>query len=159
MKINLANSIAALFIFLFVYTALSKFFNLAQFQFTLAHAPFIGKYSQVMMILIPTIEILIAVLLVIPRTRRVGLVDAFGLMTLFTLYIAYALAAHLKLPCSCGGIIQQLSWKGHLLLNVCLTLIAGVAGFGFLKNSSTNINFFLRNSRGCRKPVERVGHN
>jgi len=52
---------------------------------------------------------------------------AFVLMTVFTLYIAYMLLFTPKLPCSCGGVLQQMTWKQHLLFNIGFTLLAAYA--------------------------------
>jgi len=30
------------------------------------------------------------------------------------------------LPCSCGGVIRELSWRDHLFFNVCFTVLAAV---------------------------------
>jgi hypothetical protein len=53
-----------------------------------------------------------------------GLLASFGLMTVFTIYIAYMLLTSSHLPCSCGGVISKLSWKEHLWLNVLLSVLA-----------------------------------
>ena len=44
-------------------------------------------------------------------------------MTIFTLYIGYMVAFVPKLPCSCGGIIQKMSWNQHLIFNVGFILL------------------------------------
>jgi hypothetical protein len=48
-------------------------------------------------------------------------------MCIFTVYIGCMLLFAPDLPCSCGGIIRQLSWKQHLLLNLFLLVLAGIA--------------------------------
>ncbi|MBS1567215.1 MAG: hypothetical protein JST39_22720 [Bacteroidetes bacterium] len=45
-------------------------------------------------------------------------------MSLFTGYVAVMLSLSYYLPCSCGGILQALSWQGHLVFNVFFTLLA-----------------------------------
>jgi hypothetical protein len=47
-----------------------------------------------------------------------------GLMTLFTIYIAIILVVNNHIPCSCGGIIQSMSWKQHLLFNVACIILS-----------------------------------
>jgi len=75
--------------------------------------------------MIPAMEIAIAVLLIIPRTRHYGLLTSTGLMGIFTLYVAFILTTMKDLPCSCGGVIQQLNWKEHLIFN-SVFLLAGM---------------------------------
>jgi hypothetical protein len=35
-----------------------------------------------------------------------------------------------NLPCSCGGVIQQLSWKQHIVFNISF-IVLGIAGIYF----------------------------
>ena len=116
--------IAALFILLFVYTATNKLLLHNTFLISLEKSPLIGFASDILSWLIPSVEILISLMLLIPRFRKVGLLASFILMTSFTIYIAYMLITSPYLPCSCGGVINKLSWEGHLWLNIFLMLLA-----------------------------------
>jgi len=119
--------IAAIFILLFVYTATSKLLSHQTFVINLKKSPLIGFASGFLSWAVPVIEITISILLFVPPLRKTGLVSSFGLMTLFTVYIAYMLMTSSRLPCSCGGVISKLSWQQHLWLNVFLTLLAATA--------------------------------
>ena len=119
--------ISALFILLFVYTATSKLLSHQAFVINLEKSPLIGFASGLLSWAVPIIEIVISVLLFVPRFRKTGLVSSFGLMTVFTVYIAYMLTTSSHLPCSCGGVISKLTWQQHLWLNVFLTLLAATA--------------------------------
>ena len=116
--------ISAFFILLFVYTATSKLLSHQTFVINLKKSPLIAFASGFLSWAIPSIEIIIAVLLFFPRFRRLGLLASFGLMTVFTIYIAYMLLTSSHLPCSCGGVISKLSWKEHLWLNVLFSVLA-----------------------------------
>jgi hypothetical protein len=48
------------------------------------------------------------------------------MMIIFTIYILAIIRFSKHLPCSCGGIISELSWKEHLFLNVFLILLAAI---------------------------------
>lgn len=51
------------------------------------------------------------------------------LMLIFTLYVALILLnAFEYIPCSCGGIMESLSWNEHLLVNL-LFLAVAITGF------------------------------
>ena len=119
--------IAACFILLFIYTATSKLLSYETFVINIKKSPLIGFASSFLGWTIPVTEIVIAVLLFVPRYRRTGLFFSFGLMAVFTTYIAYMLIISSQLPCSCGGIISKLSWRQHLWINVFLTLVAAIA--------------------------------
>ena len=126
-KTNLLNLIAAAFIFLFTYTALSKLTGFASFKATLQESPLIKDYASVLAYALPVTELVISGLLFIPYTRMAGLYSTLALMILFTGYIGYMLVFTPNLPCSCGGVLKQLSWKQHLLFNIFFTFLAAAA--------------------------------
>src|SRR5690606_36348213 len=74
--------------------------------------------------------IVIAFLLVVGRTRLLGLYASFFLMTLFSGYIYAMLHFSYYAPCSCGGILKLFgldeSWNDHLVFNIVFTLLAAV---------------------------------
>jgi putative oxidoreductase len=119
--------IASLFVLLFVYTALSKLFLPEKFKWALGKSPLISSYKDIIVWAIPSVELALALLLFFPKTRRWGLLSSFILMSIFTVYISYMMLFTPKLPCSCGGIIQYMTWKQHLVFNILFTALAGWA--------------------------------
>jgi hypothetical protein len=114
---------------LFIYAAYNKLTIYSEFVSQLKNSPiFKGRgFENLLAVLVPGSELLIAGLLLFRRTRLTGLWAAFFLMLAFTVYV-YVLPHFFKAPgCSCGGIIGQLSWKGHFYFNVGFTLLAGLA--------------------------------
>jgi hypothetical protein len=116
--------ISSLFILLFVYTAVSKLLEHEKFVAVLSASPLIGSFAIFVSWFLPITELIIAALLFFPTSRKTGLKLAAGLMIFFTIYIGYMIAFTPNLPCSCGGVLEQLSWKGHLLFNLLFTLLA-----------------------------------
>lgn len=112
------------FILLFVYTAASKFIDYENFRAVIGQSPLITRFAPILAIVVPVAEIVIALLLVIPRYRRAGLYASFAVMTLFTVYIIVLLTLSEKIPCSCGGVISQMSWTQHLYFNIVFMLLA-----------------------------------
>lgn len=139
--------VAAFFVLVYVYTAIMKLKDIPGFIGTMSRTPFIHSYANLLAGLIPGIEIAISIFIIIPPTRLYGLVTATGLIALFTLYIGYLMISVPKLPCSCGGIIQDLSWRGHLIVNISLTL-AGILSIKFYKE-------VIAINRNSRTPVEK----
>ncbi len=133
MKKNATILISMLLILLFVYTAISKYSDMSGFQASLEESPLIGQYSVPVSYLLPLLELIIAVLLLIPKTRLPGLFASFWLMLAFTLYIGYMLVFTPDLPCSCGGIISEMTWPQHLIFNIFFTLLA-FAGYRLHKH-------------------------
>jgi hypothetical protein len=74
--------------------------------------------------LIPSSEIILAILLAIPKSRLYGLYGSFLLMTAFTFYILFMFIYKVNLPCSCGGILEHMTWKTHLYFNIVFMAIA-----------------------------------
>ena len=148
LKLIFSEIISATFIFLFVYTAVLKMIDRESFAYVLSRSSLLGKFSSFVSWTIPSVEIVISLLLIIPNFRRLGLLFSTLLMSLFTLYIAYMLMFTSHLPCSCGGVLNNLGWKEHLLFNICFT------GFAFIgwRFSKTNKDFIAIN-RISRTPV------
>lgn len=118
-----------LFILLFLYAAVSKLLSFETFKVQLAQSPLLSAYADIIAWLVPGIEILIAFLLVIARFRTLALYASFTLMIMFTAYIFIILNFSDFIPCSCGGVLEKLSWTQHLIFNAFFILLAGVAVF------------------------------
>lgn len=118
--------IALLFIILFLYTAISKLMEYSIFKEQLATSPVLKPVASIIAISLPVTEIIVAISLFIYRWRLYGLYASFVLMMLFTGYIAAILTFSSEIPCSCGGVLAQLSWLQHLIFNSVLIAFAFV---------------------------------
>lgn len=116
--------ICTLIIILFVYTAGAKLLDHYNFQFGLSESPFIAPFANILAWAIPVGEILIAVMLVIPAIRLAGLFASGILMSLFTVYIAAMLLSGSDIPCSCGGIVEEMSWSAHIVFNCAFVALS-----------------------------------
>ena len=147
-KNRVIETLSFLFIVLYVYTATDKLVHHTKFAFTLGQFPFIGRLHLVLSWLIPVLEILVALLLILPKGRKAGFVGAFGLMSLFTLFAECMLLFSPRLPCSCGGVISQLSWTQHFVFNLMFVLLS-LLGIHLVKTTKDVIAI----NRVSRKPV------
>lgn len=118
--------IAVLFILLFVYAAASKLMDYQKFLVQLGQSPLLTAYVNSIAWTIPTLEIVIAILLAIPGSRLLALYASFTLMVIFSAYITAILSFSDFIPCSCGGVLQHMSWKAHLLFNVVFVILAAI---------------------------------
>lgn len=112
---------------LFVYAACSKLLESEKFQMQLLKSPITTDFAMILAWLVPVTEIIIAVMLVVPRTVSIGLYAALALMTLFTAYIIAILNFSDSIPCSCGGVLEQLGWQEHQVFNLVFIIIAVLA--------------------------------
>lgn len=125
-KNTIAEFISALLIILFIYTGLNKLMDVEKFKQDIGRSPFIENMADFIAYPLPIGELLLSLLLIIKRTRLLGLYLSISLMALFTGYIWLMLNYAYDLPCSCGGIISKLSWNGHLVFNGVFTALAVV---------------------------------
>ncbi len=121
--------ISILFIVLFVYAAVSKILDYETFRVQLAQSPLLSAYAGIIAWCIPVIEIGISFLLMVPKFRTIAIYAAFTLMVMFTAYIYIILNYSDFIPCSCGGVLEKLSWTQHLIFNLVFIMLAGVAVF------------------------------
>jgi uncharacterized membrane protein YphA (DoxX/SURF4 family) len=130
----LVEIIALLFVILFLYTGIAKLMEFDVFQEQIGESPVLEPVAPIIAWGLPIIEFTLCVLLFFPRWRLKGLYATFGLMVIFTGYVIALLTTSTELPCSCGGIIQSLSWKMHLALNFILLALAVYAITGSKKH-------------------------
>jgi hypothetical protein len=140
MKKNL-NIIPSFFILLFLYAALSKLEAYATFAFQLSKSPFITRYAAVVAWSLPLGEILTALALLIPFTRLTGLFSSLFLMSMFTAYIFAITHFSYYIPCSCGGILSEMSWTVHFYFNIACILLsmAGIFLYGADKRAKARM--------------------
>jgi uncharacterized membrane protein YphA (DoxX/SURF4 family) len=126
-RTTIIEIITVLNIILFLYTGIAKIMDYSVFKEQLADSPILSWAATPVAVLLPVLEFLIVLMLVIPRWRLKGLYASFILMIAFTAYITAMFIVAPEMPCSCGGIIELLSWQGHLIFNSVLVLLNGLA--------------------------------
>lgn len=119
--------IVFLFVLLFLYAAGIKLTEYKLFIAQMGVSPLITKYAKILAWMVPSLEIIISILLIIPKFRALGLYAAFALMMVFTFYIIAIFSVSTELPCACGGVLSKLGWKEHLIFNICFDLLGLIA--------------------------------
>ena len=123
-KTTAIDIISSMLLLLFLYTAISKIADYANFKNVLSQSPFLNPLASAMAWVLPASEIIIAVLLFIPATRMKGFYACFFLLLLFTIYLIYMVLMTPHLPCNCGGVIKNLSWAQHIFFNLFFVLLS-----------------------------------
>lgn len=125
MRRNLVTTAASsLMILLFLYASTSKYWDFSSFQRAMHNQPLPYWFATILIWIIPVIEIAIAVMIFMPKTNMKGIYASFILMSLFTIYIiAGLLHIFTRVPCTCGGVIKNLTWSEHLLFNLFFVLL------------------------------------
>lgn len=112
------------FILLFCYAATSKMMDFENFQVQIAQSPLLSAYTGFISYVVIIAELLICILLVFPQLRLLGLYASLGMMSAFSVYIFLILNYSDFVPCSCGGILEKMSWTEHLIFNIVSVLLA-----------------------------------
>lgn len=116
--------ISSLLILLFVYAASGKLIEYSVFKAQLKNSEWLRQFAGIIAWLVPAIELIVSLMLTVKVTRILGLYASLILLLIFTLYISGMLLSGKHLPCSCGGVIQQLNWKQHLLFNLFFLVLS-----------------------------------
>lgn len=116
---------------LMLYAGTVKLINVPLFKEQMAKSPLIPE------MLIPYIgyglpiaEISVALLIILKKTAKTGLLLSFIIMLMFTFYLIFLTSLFENVPCSCGGILGQMSYPVHIIFNVSFTILAWI-GFSF----------------------------
>lgn len=120
----LIEIVCLLYILLFVYAAASKMLDYSNFEVQLGQSPLLSPFAEFLSWLVPLTELVLAVLLAWPRTRKKALWGSLALMLLFTFYIVMILKFSPYVPCSCGGVLEDMTWSQHLVFNTAFVLMA-----------------------------------
>jgi thiol-disulfide isomerase/thioredoxin len=123
----LVDIITLFFILLFAYTGVVKLMDVHLFKEQLTSSPLLGAVAGIITWGLPIGELLLVIVLIIPAWRLTGLRVTLGLMTIFTIYVTVILLMDNQITCSCGGIIEELSPKQHVLFNITCVILSGIA--------------------------------
>lgn len=111
-------------IILFIYSGTTKFLAFDKFTQEMSLSPFFNKslvpYTAFTVL---TVELIIAGLFLLDKTRDFAFLMSITLLTVFTTYIHLLLNSEF-MPCSCGGILNQMDWGTHIIFNVAFILLA-----------------------------------
>lgn len=119
--------VCLLYVLLFVYAGVSKLMDFENFRVQLGQSPLLSAFAWWVSWLVPVIELGLAILLIFQKFRSIVLLAALTLMSMFTSYIFIILHYSSFVPCSCGGILEKMSWNTHLLFNILFVFFAVLA--------------------------------
>ena len=126
-RTRITTFISIFFILLFCYAAISKIMDFEKFQIQMTESPLLSTFAGFLPYVLVISEFIIAGLLCYRITQNAGLLASFILMLFFTGYIALMLFTSEILPCSCGGILEKMTWTEHLYFNIGCAVLAILA--------------------------------
>ncbi|PWV56873.1 MauE/DoxX family redox-associated membrane protein [Chitinophaga sp. S165] len=123
---------SVMLVLLFTYTGLDKLSDMTIFEYGLKAQVFHSAMIPALKWGIPLVELLIVILLLIPRLNAAGIVAGTFLMLSFTVYIVLVMSAVFsKVPCACAGVFKTITWQQQLALNL-VVLIPGILSTAFI---------------------------
>jgi putative oxidoreductase len=134
--------LASVLILLFLYTAVAKLVDMAEFKRQLAGQELPRWSKSTLLWLIPGSEILVSLLLSLSSTRLLGFYGSALLMALFTGYMGMVVFGFFdRVPCSCGGVLRSMSFEVHLLFNVFFLVLSLVGIYLFHSQKPIAVTF------------------
>lgn len=127
LKSLLVLIVSGFLILLFAYTGVSKLLMFQNFIEQLRQVEFLRPIALPIAIVLPLTELVVSMLLLLPGTRLIGFWCVLIMLFSFIVYISSMLVFSPSLPCSCGGVLQSLSWQAHLVFNAIVTVATLVA--------------------------------
>ncbi|SDH29716.1 MauE/DoxX family redox-associated membrane protein [Mucilaginibacter gossypii] len=127
-----------LIVMMWLYASSSKYFDFVGFKRDMHKQPFPTWLIDILVIILPPIEIITAFMVAWPKTRRMGLLITEVLMAAFAIYIVAIMFNFFpRVPCSCGGIFKSFTWEQHLIFNL---FFVAVGIIGLLLNKAPENN-------------------
>lgn len=111
---------------LLLFTARAKLLDFPVTRLQMSQSPwsFVADNSNFFAWAIPLIEIAICIMLLWLPLRKLGFIASFIIFSSFTFYVGAIMAFASHLPCSCGGIIEELNWWQHLGVNILFVILS-----------------------------------
>jgi hypothetical protein len=120
-------SVLGLLFSIFLYAGILKLLELNTFYAQLAKSPLIPLgFNKIVGISVISIE-LYTCYLIYKKQFDKALFISFSIMTFFTFYIGYLISFSYFTPCSCGGILEDMTWENHFVFNLVLTVLTAIA--------------------------------
>jgi len=114
-----------LLITIFSYTALNKILHHDTFVWQLKKQPLPYWSKPVLAYLLPLVETTIVSLLLIQKTRKLGLILATTMLWSYSIYVFLAyMEVYGYTICACGKVFQMMGWKGHFYFNSSISILA-----------------------------------
>ena len=126
--------VSSLLVALFIYAAATKLMDYDKFRLQIGQSPVLTAFAGTIVWLVPAVEVATAMLLMTKRFRLAALYASFSLMVMFTAYIVVITRFSEYVPCSCGGVLEKLSWDEHLVFNVGFVMLAAISILIYPKN-------------------------
>jgi putative oxidoreductase len=126
--VKFSVAVSVLIALLLAYAAVSKLCAYEESKREMMNQVFPVNIALVLTWLVPVIELTFAIGLVINKFRFRALIASCLLLIVFSLYIVITMSGSFgRIPCSCGGILENMSYSAHLVFNLIFIVMAILA--------------------------------
>jgi len=151
------NIVIILLLALWIPVSIDKVSDFDAFSNGIINQPFSDSLGYILIYTLPTLEILIAIVLVTEKFRKAGLILSTLLMTAFTGYIAVALlGAWEKLPCGCGSIITGMTWTQHFFFNLLFLFLSSWGLYLWYKLRGSNAGSEVTEGSSAKRHIKSI---
>ena len=152
MKKSIIQAVTFLLVLLWAYAISSKLLDFEDFQRQMGNRVFGKSTSVLLVLLVPLSELIAIILLIISKTRIYGFLFSAFLLLLFSIYIVLVLNSSFdRTPCSCGGMLEKMSWGQQLAFNIFFILITSVAIILMQQHAAFAERTFINKKGGIRQ--------
>lgn len=123
--IAIQKIITFLLILLWTYAAASKLADYETSRGEMLNQALPEWLEEILVWAVPAIELFTAALLLFNKTKFASTVLSLFLLISFTIYIVLIKLDYFAyVPCSCGGVISELTWEQHFVFNLLFIVLA-----------------------------------
>jgi len=128
-KTHYISLVSISLMFLFAYAMVSKAIDLDKFRTQIGQSVLLSNFVGFVIWFVLMSELIVIALLWVKSCRIIGLYLSYFLMILFSAYIFCVSRFSKDVPCSCGGVLENMSWDNHLIFNLSITLLIVIGIF------------------------------
>ena len=138
MKYKIIFIIKVLLAILLIYAGTYKVAQFDTFKTQMHESPLLPAFFvPYIAVIVPIFEIALGIsLLLFSKLERDLLLISSSLMLFFSLYLIILYTSYDKPPCSCGGILGNMSYEIHIPFNIVFTILPLIAVFLLNKNKT-----------------------
>lgn len=127
---HIYTTIHILIFTLFLYSGISKLTTFEVFVNNLDKSPILANLNtKLIAVVVIILELFIVAALFFDKVNKVGYFLTFFILLFFTGYILIMMKLSPYLPCSCGGLLDLLSWNQHLVFNILFMAMSAILFF------------------------------
>lgn len=151
-RTSIISIIAAILVTLWIYASVSKLLDMENSRREMLNQVFSNDIARMLTWIVPAAELTTSAMLLFTKTKIMGFYASAFLLLSFTVYIVLVMSNVFgRIPCSCGGILEKMSWGQHLAFNIFFIGITFIAIMLSRKHTAFAKEIFINRKGGDRQ--------